>query len=710
MVVGSPIVLNLIPGGVMPVMMINETDKGYKKEFLIYNGAAPYNLPANVSATIRGTKRDGYGVTEAAEVTAGSNLVRITVTEQMTAVPGPNIFELVFIDTGTLKVSTINFIMMVERAALNSNTVISDSDIAYAEQVLNQLQSVAAFKEQLDNASDDVDDLKDAKVQRFSTCVDMKASTALESGMVCQTAGYYAVNDGGAALYYIMGNAPVSEYYETLQNGLLAVLIVGDSVSPEQFGAKGDGVTDDTSAFTTMIASGKKHIALNKNYALQSVSFAGCVIVVGNCAINGIMYFDDCTIIGSMIQNAKIHLNDNNSFSVREIKTNNYTPLYVDGNNNEITGVEFTATGDITNAALIFNKGNQNSISGCSFCNGYLYGIRTCGNNAKISGCHFAEQTTTNNSSGIKVTSNDSGVIPEHIVISECDFAPSTEGDCIDLFIGCRNVIIENCVLDNSGKLAIDCKSFDYERDEGYNTDDTVLKKCIIRNNIIHGYINLISYVSDSSNYIVYIQDVIIEGNMFFVDGSGAKIGIVYGTEGAIVKNNIFHVNHADGVAVRFDTIGKGLNFSGNKIDGIGTLFRLNTGVNAPDGPDAFCEGNEFTGARIASDSTGLLHIKSKGNVYKPSGVLFLGKNFVSEDDTMYVGTGIFSAMVDCDFVVVKDGNIINTSSLMIRAQTHTITDLYVSGISKKTITSGTGTGGAITNENINTQVISSLE
>ena len=157
MVVGSPIVLNLIPGGVMPVMMINETDKGYKKEFLIYNGAAPYNLPANVSATIRGTKRDGYGVTEAAEVTSGSNLVRITVTEQMTAVPGPNIFELVFEDTNNLKVATINFIMMVERSALNANTVISDSDIAYAGQVLDRLQSVAAFKEQLDNASDDVD-------------------------------------------------------------------------------------------------------------------------------------------------------------------------------------------------------------------------------------------------------------------------------------------------------------------------------------------------------------------------------------------------------------------------------------------------------------------------------------------------------------------------------------------------------------------------
>lgn len=254
MVVGSPIVLNLIPGGVMPVMMINETDKGYKKEFLIYNGAAPYNLPANVSATIRGTKRDGYGVTEAAEVTSGSNLVRITVTEQMTAVPGPNIFELVFEDTNNLKVATINFIMMVERSALNANTVISDSDIAYAEQVLDQLQSVAAFKAQLDNADADIAELQDVKVQKYDTVAQMKANTALKVGMYARTGGYYAVNDDGGALYRISSTAP-STHYETLANGLYAEHIYDSEIKPEQFGAYGDGTHDDSSAIQAMINS-----------------------------------------------------------------------------------------------------------------------------------------------------------------------------------------------------------------------------------------------------------------------------------------------------------------------------------------------------------------------------------------------------------------------------------------------------------------------
>lgn len=276
MVVGSPIVLNLIPGGVMPVIMINETDKGYQKEFLIYNGNTPYNVPGNVSATIRGTKRDGLGVTEAATVTAGSNVVRITVTEQMTAVPGENIFELVFVDTNGLRVATINFIMRVERSALNANTVISESDIAYSEQVLNQLQGVEAYYNKFENE----------KITRFLTCTDMKASTSLRSGMICQTAGYYAINDGGAAKYYIMGDAPIPDHYETLQNGLIAVLLPGNYVTAEMFGAHGDDTADDTAALNTAVqwavTYGIPLMLLPKTYLVT-----GTINVLGQARIRG---------------------------------------------------------------------------------------------------------------------------------------------------------------------------------------------------------------------------------------------------------------------------------------------------------------------------------------------------------------------------------------------------------------------------------------
>lgn len=149
MVVGSPTKLNLIPSGVMPVVYINQGDAGYDKEFLIYNGDSPYNVPAGVSATIRGKKADGYGVTEAAALTEGSNLVTVTITEQMVAAAGANLYELVFVDTDGLRIATINMVWAVKADALG-NAVISDSDLDYVSQALDRIQGVEAMKQQLD--------------------------------------------------------------------------------------------------------------------------------------------------------------------------------------------------------------------------------------------------------------------------------------------------------------------------------------------------------------------------------------------------------------------------------------------------------------------------------------------------------------------------------------------------------------------------------
>ena len=161
MIIGSQVKLNLVPSGVMPVIYINQGDAGYDKEFLIYNGDSPYNVPSGVSATIRGTKADGFGVTEAATVTTGSNLVTVTITEQMVAAAGKNVYELVFVDTNDLRVASINMVWAVKPDALG-DSVISDSDLDYATEVMNKLQSVAAYKIQLDRNTADISENADA--------------------------------------------------------------------------------------------------------------------------------------------------------------------------------------------------------------------------------------------------------------------------------------------------------------------------------------------------------------------------------------------------------------------------------------------------------------------------------------------------------------------------------------------------------------------
>ena len=184
MVIGNPTKLNLIPSGVMPVVYINQGDAGYDKEFLIYNGDSPYNVPSGVSATIRGTKADGYGVTEAAALTEGSNLVTITITEQMVAASGANLYELVFVDTDGLRIATINMVWAVKADALG-DAVISDSDLDYASQVMDQLQSVAAFKAQLDsntaNIESNADDLAAETAARIAADNTLQANINSEA-------------------------------------------------------------------------------------------------------------------------------------------------------------------------------------------------------------------------------------------------------------------------------------------------------------------------------------------------------------------------------------------------------------------------------------------------------------------------------------------------------------------------------------------------
>lgn len=184
MVVGSPTKLNLIPSGVMPVVYINQGDAGYDKEFLIYNGDSPYNVPSGVSATIRGTKADGYGVTEAAALTEGSNLVTVTITEQMVAAAGANLYELVFVDTDGLRIATINMAWAVKVDALGE-AVISDSDLDYVSQAMDRIQGADALKNQIDintaNIAENAEDIAAETAARIAADNTLQSNISIEA-------------------------------------------------------------------------------------------------------------------------------------------------------------------------------------------------------------------------------------------------------------------------------------------------------------------------------------------------------------------------------------------------------------------------------------------------------------------------------------------------------------------------------------------------
>lgn len=88
--------------------------------------------------------------------------------------------------------------------------------------------------------------------------------------------GYYEPGDGGANLYYVtddFNDVLAADFYLTLGPNLWAIpVITTDRVTPEMFGAYGDGTNDDTAAFAVAAKYPAVFLA-HKTYMLASVDF-----------------------------------------------------------------------------------------------------------------------------------------------------------------------------------------------------------------------------------------------------------------------------------------------------------------------------------------------------------------------------------------------------------------------------------------------------
>lgn len=89
-------------------------------------------------------------------------------------------------------------------------------------------------------------------IRTFNSVEEMKASNTLKEGALAKTLGFYTTGDGGGADYLVIDNIGEDEVDEAsiiaLQQGLYAKLLIEDYVNVKWFGAKLDGVTDDSTA------------------------------------------------------------------------------------------------------------------------------------------------------------------------------------------------------------------------------------------------------------------------------------------------------------------------------------------------------------------------------------------------------------------------------------------------------------------------------
>lgn len=183
--------LNVIPGDYPPVINLNQYDSDFTLEFTIYSSIGNLVLESGTTAAIRGTKMDGNGYSAAA--TINGYVVSVTGDEQMTAIAGDNVFELVLTRNGK-NISTANFIIHVERAALDKDTIVSQSKIrelinvidktddllAAANSVESKLADIQAIKSQIETLKSDIQTIYDNTTSAASTAAADAASAAVE--------------------------------------------------------------------------------------------------------------------------------------------------------------------------------------------------------------------------------------------------------------------------------------------------------------------------------------------------------------------------------------------------------------------------------------------------------------------------------------------------------------------------------------------------
>lgn len=141
--------LNLIPGQVFPRVNASQYDSGTRTlQMALYNGDQVFNITSGMTAVVQGTKPDKTGFQYAATITEGSNIATLDITQQMTAVKGDVICELV-ISNGNNRIATVNFILYVEAAALAGDTVISETDLPLIEEAAELAQTIGPIAQQV---------------------------------------------------------------------------------------------------------------------------------------------------------------------------------------------------------------------------------------------------------------------------------------------------------------------------------------------------------------------------------------------------------------------------------------------------------------------------------------------------------------------------------------------------------------------------------
>lgn len=135
--------IDLIPAGDPVVVHVSQYDKLARiLAFDLYTGGVAFEPPAGAAAQIRGTKPDGTIFNYA--MTVDGITVSIPIQQQMALVAGDVPCEIQIVGNGGAQIGTANFLLKVERSALDEEAAESSSDIPLFEQLAQQAMEAAS--------------------------------------------------------------------------------------------------------------------------------------------------------------------------------------------------------------------------------------------------------------------------------------------------------------------------------------------------------------------------------------------------------------------------------------------------------------------------------------------------------------------------------------------------------------------------------------